>query len=368
MSAQLTVNKSDLVSELSLAVGSVEKKTTIPILANVKLEATAGGSLGICATDLEQAMISTCEAKVKEPGAFTVPAKRLLDYVRLLPEGEITLKVGENNWVSVTAGKSRSRLAGMSVDSFPEFPPCPQGTFDVPAAMLSRMIKQTAFAISQEESRFTLQGALVEIEDGALRMVATDGHRLALAEGQVDAPSQKFLIPRKGLVNVAKLADAAPEGSVILMAVEDSHLFFVIDNRLLVVRRLTGNLPDYQRVMPRHELSVTVNRAEMHAALSRLVGFADERSRCVRMTIGEGEIKLRAIQADIGESEESVACESADSLEETGMNATYLIDALGAIADDSVKISFNDPAHAIQLEPAGNASSKCVVMPMRVWG
>ena len=213
---EFTVSKSDLVRELSLSQGVVEKKTTIPILSNVLLEAS-GDRITLTATDLELGIRCSCPARVKKEGSGTVPAKKLLDYVRLLPEGDVNMKFLENHWANITAGRSRTRIAGMSRESFPELPQMPAAMAEIPMKTLASMIARTSFAISMEESRFTLNGALLLMRPEGLTMVATDGHRLAFVQataaesGQVD---QQFraLVPKKAMAELVKLADDAGDG------------------------------------------------------------------------------------------------------------------------------------------------------------
>jgi len=198
---EFTVSKTDLVRELSLSQGVVEKKTTIPILSNVLLEASED-RVTLTATDLELGIRCSCPARVKKEGAGTVPARKLLDYVRLLPEGDVQMKFLENHWASITCGRSRTRIAGMSRESFPELPQMPDALAEIPIKTLASMINRTSFAISMEESRFTLSGALLLMRPEGLTMVATDGHRLAFVQaslsesGKVD---QQFraLVPKK---------------------------------------------------------------------------------------------------------------------------------------------------------------------------
>src|SRR5471030_124243 len=178
---EFTVSKADLVRELSLSQGVVEKKTTIPILSNVLLEARED-RLYLTATDLDLGLRTSCPAKVKKEGSGTIPARRLLDYVRLLPDADITVKFGDNHWASFTCGRSRTRIAGMSRESFPELPHMPEMVAEIPSKLLASMISRTQFAISLEESRFTLNGALLLLRTDATLMVATDGHRLAYVE------------------------------------------------------------------------------------------------------------------------------------------------------------------------------------------
>src|SRR6476659_2696092 len=248
---EFTVNKSDLVRELSLSQGVVEKKTTIPILSNVLLEAS-GDRITLTATDLELGIRCSCAARVKKEGSGTVPAKKLLDYVRLLPEGDVNMKFLENHWANITAGRSRTRIAGMSRESCPERPEMPAATAEIPTKTLTSMIARTSFAISMEESRFTLNGALLLLKPDGMIMVATDGHRLAFVESGVDggqvSTTFRALLPRKAMGEIAKLGDGGGEDAKALFAGDENHLFYKIGERLLLTRKLTGNFPDYERV------------------------------------------------------------------------------------------------------------------------
>src|ERR1044072_5269508 len=217
---EFTVNKSDLVRELSLSQGVVEKKTTIPILSNVWWEAV-GERIVLTATDLELGIRCSCPARVKKEGAGTVPARKLLDYVRLLAEGDVNMKFLENHWANITAGRSRTRIAGMSRESFPELPAMPEAIAEIPVKTLTSMISRTSCAISMEESRFTLNGALLLMRPDGLTMVATDGHRLAYVEaaaGETGRVDQQFraLVPKKAMGELMKLADSPDENARIL--------------------------------------------------------------------------------------------------------------------------------------------------------
>src|SRR5277367_346005 len=178
---EFTVSRADLVRELNLSQGVVEKKTTIPILSNVLVEAD-GDKIVLTATDLELGIRCSCPARVKKEGSGTVPARKLLDFVRLLPEGDVTIKFLENHWASITAGRSKTKIAGMSRESYPELPVMPEAIALIPCKQLASMISRTVFAISMEESRFTLNGALLLLKEDGMVMVATDGHRLAFVE------------------------------------------------------------------------------------------------------------------------------------------------------------------------------------------
>jgi DNA polymerase-3 subunit beta len=371
---EFTVSKSDLVRELSLSQGVVEKKTTIPILSNVLIEA-AGERVMLTATDLELGIRCSCPARVKKEGAGTVPARKLLEYMRLLPEGDVHMKFLENHWANITSGRSKTRIAGMSRESFPELPQMPPAIAEIPVKTLAMMIARTAFAISMEESRFTLNGALLLMQVEGLTMVSTDSHRLAFVRaeaadsGQVD---QQFraLIPKKAMAELIKLADeSAPEGKVMFSG-DDNHLFFQIGHRLLMTRKLTGNFPDYERVLPKdHTFTAKLEKNEIKSAIERVAQFADERSRAIRVQFTEGEVRVFSSSVEMGESEESVPSEYNGPDLEIGFNANYLLDFLRVVPQDHVSFELKDQKSAGELRPAGDGITgqyRYIVMPMRI--
>jgi len=225
---EFIVSKSDLVRELNLSQGVVEKKTTIPILSNVLVEAS-GDHIMLTATDLELGIRCSCPARVQKPGAGTIPARKLLDYVRLLPEADVNVKLAENQWASLLCGRSRTRIAGMSRESFPELPQMPEVLADLSASLLSKMISRTIFAISNEESRFTLNGALLVLKPGAITMVATDGHRLSMIEYPAELPgltgSYKALLPKKAMGEILKLTAEAQDESRTICSSNSASAF-----------------------------------------------------------------------------------------------------------------------------------------------
>src|SRR6202046_4136254 len=226
---EFSVKKFDLLRELSLTQGVVERKTTIPILSHLLCEAK-GNKLAITATDLELSILTSCEAKVKKEGAGTIPAKKLLELVRLLPEGEIRFKLLENHWVQILADRKTYKMVGMAKDNFPSVPEFPHPLVKIPASILSSLIAKTAFAISMEDSRYTLNGALLILKPETIAMVATDGHRLAVAETQHAfaglSNEARTLVPKKALNEIQRLAGEANENDEIDFARDESHLFF----------------------------------------------------------------------------------------------------------------------------------------------
>ena len=371
---EFTVSKSDLVRELGLSQGVVEKKTTIPILSNVLIEAQ-GDRIILTATDLELGIRCSCPAKVKKEGAGTVPARKLLDYTRLLPDVDLNLKFLENHWANITCGRSRTKMAGMSRESFPELPQMPETISEIPVKLLSSMISRTSFAISMEESRFTLNGALLLLGGDGMTMVATDGHRLAYVQSPMDANGTsakgfRALIPKKAMGEIVKLAEESGPDSKVVFAGDENHLFFRFGERLLITRKLTGNFPDYERVLPKDNTNIVkLRKDEIRSAIERVSQFADERSRAIRVQFSPGEVKIFSSSVETGESEESVPTEYAGPDLEIGFNAQYLLDFLRALPYDEVAFALKDQKSAGEMRPAGEELKdhyRYVVMPMRI--
>lgn len=369
---EFTVSRADLVRELNLSQGVVEKKTTIPILSNVLVEAE-GERIVLTATDLELGIRCSCPARVKKAGAGTIPAKRLLDYVRLLPDGDVAIKTQENHWASLVSGRSRTRIAGMSRDSFPELPAMPQMLAEIPIGVLAGMISKTIFAISNEESRFTLNGALLVLKENGLVMVATDGHRLSMVESSEELPgvqgSYRALLPRKAMTELLKFASDADATATVKFSGDENHLFFELGDRLLLSRKLTGNFPDYERVLPKEQPhSVALNRDEVRGAIERVAQFSDERSRAIRIKVGGGEVKIHSSVSDTGESEESIPAGYEGEDVEIGFNAQYLVDFLRVVGTEEVTFLFKDAHSAGELRPEGEGAGnyRYVIMPMRI--
>lgn len=370
---EFTVTRSDLVRELNLSQGVVEKRTTIPILSNVLIQ-TAGDRIQLTATDLELGIRCSCPARVSKEGAGTIPVRRLLDYVRLLPDTDIAVKFQENNWANLTCGRSRTRIAGISRESYPELPRMPEPLAEIPAGVLASMIARTVFAISSEESRFTLSGALLQLKLQTLLMVSTDGHRLAHVESCTDLPGvtgpYRALLPRKAMGEIVKLTQEAGPEALVKFAGDENHLFFQFGDRLLISRKLTGTFPDYERVLPKDQKHViTLKREEIRSAVERVAQFADERSKAIRMHLRPGEVTVHSSVSDTGESEESVSAEYDGAPIEISFNAQYLLDFLRVVVQDDVQFCFKDPHSAAEVRPSGEGDGfayRYIVMPMRV--
>ncbi|MBI5085316.1 MAG: DNA polymerase III subunit beta [Acidobacteria bacterium] len=370
---EFTVSKADLVRELNLSQGVVEKKTTIPILSNVLLE-VSGDRVMLTATDLELGIRCSAPAVVKSAGAGTIPAKRLLDYVRLLPDADVVVKFSDSHWASLTCGRSKTRIAGMSRESYPELPQMAETVAQFPIGVLAGMISKTIFAISAEESRFTLNGALIQIKGRTLTMVATDGHRLSLVECENPLESEanyRALLPRKAMAEIMKLAaDAEAKDAVVGFSGDENHLFFQLGSRLLISRKLTGNFPDFERVLPKsHSHTVELDRDELRASIERVAQFSDERTRAIKIRFADNEATIHSSLSESGESEESLGVDYGGPTVEIGFNAQYLMDFLRALPESKAAFHFKDAQSAGELTPSGdgvNYKYRYVVMPMRI--
>jgi len=369
---EITVSKFELLRELTATQGVVERKTTIPILSNYLFEAS-GDKLSLTATDLDLSLRTSCTAKVKKEGACTIPARKLYDYVKLLPDADITIRLLDNHWVSIRCGRSNTKMVGMARSNFPGLPVFPSaGAIKIPAAVLRSMIAKTGFAIANEESRYTLNGALMVLKPESITMVATDGHRLAHIERtgeKFDGVSgeMKTLVPKKAMDELKTLLDSDVE--TVDFAKDESTLFFRVGPRLLTSRQLTGQFPNYEAVLPKEiTKSILVQGDELGAAISRVALFGDERSRAVRLRLEKNELKLSASSTEAGESEDSLEIAYNGDALSIGFNAQYLLDFIKAVGSGEVKLELKDAQSAGQLRPAESEDYKYryIVMPMRI--
>jgi DNA polymerase III subunit beta len=371
---EISVSKVELLRELTATQGVVERKTTIPILSNFLFEA-ADGRLTITATDLDLSLRTSCAAKVKREGACTIPARKLYDYVKLLPDGDISIKLLDNHWVNIRSGRSNTKMVGMARANFPGLPTFPSaGVVKVPAQTLRSMIGRTIFAISSEESRYTLNGGLMVLKPESITMVATDGHRLAHIEKQGEtfdvSGENKTLVPKKAMSELYSLLQNT-DADFIDFAKDDSTLFFRIGERLLTSRQLTGQFPNYEAVLPRDPgKAVVVHGGDLNTAIQRVAQFADERSRAIRMKLEKNELKISSSSTDSGESEDSIEIAYTADPITIGFNSEYLLDFLKASNGGDVRLEFKDAQSAGQMRPEEGGDDgfkyRYVVMPMRI--
>jgi DNA polymerase-3 subunit beta len=376
---EFSVQKADLVREVGLLQGVVERKTTIPVLSNLLVEALTD-SLRITATDLELGIRTTFAAKVKKVGATTVPAKKLLDYIRQLQDSEIKFKLTEGasgGSLQLTCGRSHVKMAGMARDNFPVLPDAAGKLASIPPAVLGQLIHRTSFAISSEESRYTLNAALLILKPEAMTMVATDGHRLAHVETSTAIAQQgysgvsgelRILVPKKAMTELSRLLAEAPEDSRLDFYKDDNHLFFTIGTRILISRMLSGQFPNYEAVLPKgNDRVVVLEQEELAGAIRRVSLFCDERSNAIRLQLGKDEMKVTSSGSE-AESEDVLSVSYGASPLNIGFNWQYLLDFLAASGPGKISLEFKDEQSAGQLRPEAEdgINYKYVVMPMRV--
>jgi DNA polymerase-3 subunit beta len=372
---KLTIERGALLDALSHVQNIVERRTTIPILSNVLIEASMG-ELKLTATDLDIEAVDTAAARVAKAGAVTAPAGTLFEVVRKLPSGaEVQLElVPETQRLTIKAGRSQFELPTLPAADFQTMTPDEGAvSFRLHARDLARLIDKTRFAISTEETRYYLNGvylhaATSDVGDTVLRTVATDGHRLALAELKAPEGAEKLsgvIIPRKTVAEARRLIDGMNEE--VEIQISDTKFFLRAGRATLTSKLIDGSFPDYERVIPKgNNKKLTVDNKAFEAAVDRVSTVSAERSRSVKLTLADGRLKLAVTHAETGAGNEEIEAEySADPME-IGFNARYLLDIASQIEAPEAEFMFNDPASpALVLDPADN-SARYVVMPLRV--
>ncbi|RRA50019.1 DNA polymerase III subunit beta [Acidipila sp. EB88] len=372
---EITVSRAELLRELTAAQSVVERKTTIPILSNFLFEAV-DDRLQITATDLDQSLRTACAAKVKKAGSCTIPARKLYDYIKLLPDGEVSIKLMDNHWVQIRAGRSNTKMVGMARANFPQVPEFPVGTGTrIPATSLKSMISKTIFAISNEESRYTLNGALLILKAESLAMVATDGHRLSHIEKtgenlQNITGERKILVPRKALQELQGLLGNT-DATEIDFADDEHQLYFRVGSRVLTSRKLSGNFPNYEAVLPRDNTKFMVVRSEeLQHSIQRVAQFADERSGAIKIRLEQNELRISSSSNEAGESEDIIETPYNFDPIVVGFNSQYLLDFLKAIGNSGeVRLEFKDAQSAGQMRPEDaqdDTRYRYIIMPMRI--
>jgi DNA polymerase-3 subunit beta len=369
---EFSISKSALQKELGFVQGVVEKKNTIPVLSNILIESVGENTLRLTGTDLDVTIRCETEADIKTPGSICVQARKLFDIARLLPDAPVNFQKEENDWVSVRCQNFRSKIPGIPRENFPEVPSFKSAPMKLPAEVFKSFVDKTIFAITQEESRYTLSGAKFILDKSGAKMVTTDGHRLAYVERRdlgKNAPKETLdaLIPRKTLAELTKLT-ASFEGEISLGS-DENHIYFEVGPRLLISRRLSGQFPNYEMVMPKgNDKSIKFDSAQLNQAIRRVALMADDRSHAVRFHLSPKQLQISSQNAEEGDASEVVATEYEGEETEIGFNAQYLQDFLNVIGEGEVNFEFKDGNSQAQLRPAenGDYEYKYVVMPMRI--
>jgi DNA polymerase-3 subunit beta len=344
----------------------VEPKQTLPILANVLLE-TEGETVCITATDLEVGARVEIPGRVVTPGAITLSARKLLDIVKELPSAPVAIKVQGNAWVSLRCAGVGYRIVGLPPEDFPAVRAAESAEWvSVGARELREMLGETSFAISHDESRYALNGVFFSLEPRRIQLVATDGHRLALARRDLENAGQgrSGIVPRKAVHEAARVLGA---GENVQVALSGNQFALRMPSVLLTARLIEGQFPNYEQVLPKgHPTRLTLAREGVVAALRRVSVMSEERTKPVTLRLSPGALKFTALNPELGEAEETVPVDYAGGEFTIGFNSRYLLDALSPISDEHVVMELKDGTSPGVLRGAGGGEYLCVIMPMRI--
>jgi len=366
---QLVVRKNDLLRELQLFQGIIERKNTIPILANVLIEANKD-EVKLLATDLEVALRSRCPATVGKSGSLTLPAKKLYEILRALPETDIRIEEDKKG-VRVAADRFDSRIQTLPREDFPTLPETTgKERAILPWAALKEMVAKTQFAITGEDTRFFLNGAKFLLRPESLVMVATDGHRLSLVEVKHNVGVTEeigVILPKKTILELGKLLSEG-EGDVFFERGEN-HLFFEVNGRVLISRMIDGQFPAYERVIPKkNDKKIEFEKERLTNAVRRVALLSNERSRSVKVEVTKGKVDVTSSSSEFGEAREELAVDYDGDTLEISFNAQYVLDFLNAVETDVVALSLKDDVSQAVMTPvnAEGYEYTYVIMPMRI--
>src|ERR687891_226543 len=351
---KLRIARDELLVGLQRVQGVVEKRNTMPILSNILIEAKSDG-LDIVATDLEIGMRGLYKATVHEPGAVTLSARKLYEILKELPDGDIDVVVGENKWATIQAGKSQFKIVGLPSSDYPALPAIErEGLTPLAGIGLIDLIRKTLFAVGDNDARYILNGLLVSLtasdKHATLRLVGTDGHRLAVAEQDIsaslakDAPKEmKAIIPKKAAQEMRRLLEEGGDGEP-LIGFTKNLMIFRKSGLLLTSRLMEGNYPNYQQVVPKETTKqVTLDKAEFEGALRRVAVLSRDKTNAVKLTLERGRMTLFASNPDFGEATEELPAKYTGDTLATGFNARYLLDVLSVVDGESVSLQIETP-------------------------
>jgi DNA polymerase-3 subunit beta len=369
---EVTVKRGDFLNELTLLQGVVERKNTIPILSNILLKAV-DGHLAFTSTDLDLTLLSEAPAKVSKPGSVTVPARKLFDLIRNLPEADVKLKLHDNHYLGVVCERSSFRLVAQPAEDFPTVPKV-EGKSEVtfPLDLWKKLTRKVLYAVSAEETRFQLMGALLKEKGSDYELVATDGHRLSLIDfprGKAKAGFPAVLIPKKALAEILKM-DGGEQGTLSVRHSEN-HLLFTVGARQLVARLLDVNFPDYEKVLSKGNDKVALAaRSDLQAAIRRVALFSSERSRGVKLSFEKNLLTIASASQELGEGTETIDVAYDSEALSIGLNAQYLLDFLEEAETERVRLELKDENTQCICRPEGDIEGTSrylyVVMPMRL--
>lgn len=375
---KLEIAKKDFLSLIGRAQNIVEKRNTMPILINVLLEAK-DNSLRVFATDLEVSLTDDATVKVSSEGKVAVNAKSLFDIIKELPEGLVVLEKKENNWLKISQNKAVFNIVGISPEEYPVFPTFVTKNFmKLEADVLSEMIEKTIYSVSNDETRYHLNGVFFEKQfegdEIIYRMVATDGHRLSLVDRKSSSKDmtkmnegerQGVIIPRKGLNEIKKLLDSVEKD--VDMAIEGSQLIIKNGSTVLMVRLIEGKYPNYQQLIPQNlPENLVVNREALFSSLKRVSLLSNAKSKGVTLNLTHGRLEITSNNPELGDAKEELEVDYSGKDIKIGFNAKYILDVLSSMNDEAVQVELNDQLSPGLVRPHNDKSYTCVVMPMRI--
>ncbi len=364
---RFSLQREALLKPLAQVVNVVERRQTLPVLANLLLQVD-DGRISLTGTDLEVEMIARADAQDTEAGETTIPARKFFDIVRALPDGSKVTVSQAGDKITVQAGRSRFSLSSLPANDFPSIDEVDATEHvQVPESSLKELIDRTAFAMAQQDVRYYLNGLLFDLRDQSLRCVATDGHRLALCEAPLEEGGQKrqIIVPRKGVQELQRLLEGGDR--VLDLELGRSHIRVKRDDVTFTSKLIDGRFPDYEAVIPiGADKQVKVDRETLRAALQRAAILSNEKYRGVRVEVSPGQMRIQTNNPEQEEAQEDVEAETKVDGLAIGFNVTYLLDALTALRDEQVILSMRDANSSALVQEAGNDRSRHVVMPLRL--
>jgi DNA polymerase-3 subunit beta len=363
---EVALDRDAFLKGLQMVANIVEPRQTLPILANVLLEAD-GEVLRITATDLEVGARVSVPARVAAPGTITLAARKLGEIVKELPAAALAMKVGENAAVTLRCAGVNYRMVGMPPDEFPAVvPAAPPAWLMLEAKTLREMLSQTQFAVSHDESRFALNGVLFQFQPKELRCVATDGHRLAVAGRSVGQGLSGVtgIVPRKAVAEIMRVLGGSED---VQIAITENQFVMQMPNFVMTARLIEGQFPNWEAVVPKnHPARVATRRAALASALRRVSVMAEERNKPVRFALAPGRLTLSASSHDLGEAEEAVELDYSGGELTIGFNSRYVLDALSPMEHEDIVFEFKDALSPGVVKSAADDGYCCVIMPMRI--
>jgi DNA polymerase III subunit beta len=363
---EVTLNRDAFLKGLQMVQNIVEPRQTLPILANVLLE-TEGDTVRLTATDLEVGARVSVPARVAGKGAITVSARKLAEIVKELPAADLNLRVQDNATVALKCGTASYKLVGMAPDDFPPVVPAEKASFlKIDGKTLREMLAQTSFAVSHDETRYALNGVLFALAGTDARLVATDGHRLAMAKrtlGNV-GNATTGIVPRKAITEIMRVLGT---GEDVEIALTENQFVLQMPNFMMTARLIEGQFPNYEAVIPKaHPGKLVISRTALTSALRRVAVMAEERNKPVKFMLAPAALKLSAASQDLGEAEETLDVDYAGAEVTIGFNSRYLLDAMSPIEKDQVIVEFKDGLSPGVIRSVENEGYCCVIMPMRI--